>query len=169
MRRNHAPILSLSAILPRFRVVSIAVFVVCALLLGTLAVLRVTTAHAAPSIHVRWQPDVSDTDRASLERALMLVNPIHTEGATFAYALLDTRSEHVRFIVEHPAVDDTHEIDRNEFVVWPSAPKSRTVRWKAHDFSLLRDDARRSRIIMILLILSAISAVGIIIGRRWQT
>lgn len=165
---SRSPVRSRSALLTRIRVASIVVLVVCALPLGTLAVLRMTTAEVAPSIHIRWQPDVSDTDRAELERAFMLASPIHTEATTFAYALLDTRSEHVRAIVEHPAVDDTHEIDRDAFVVWPSAPESRTVRWKAHELQLLRDDARRSRIVSILLILSAVSIVGIVVGRRRQ-
>lgn len=143
------------------RLTSIVCLIVSAVSLGTLALLRIATAETAPSIHIRWQPDVSDIARVEFERSLMLADPIPLEGTTFAYALLDTRSDHIRSIVEHPAVDDTHEIDRDTFTLGPDAPDGRVVRWKADELPLLRDSTARGPIILTLTVLLAASFVGV--------
>jgi hypothetical protein len=45
----------------------------------------------------------------------------HLEGRTWRYDLTDTSIENIRALVRHPAVDDTHEIDRSNGTVAPSA------------------------------------------------
>ncbi len=76
----------------------------------------------APRINVRWAPGVSDEARAGAERTLHLLDGELREGRTWAYDLGDISRANVRALVAHPAVEDTHYIDRGDGTVWRQAP-----------------------------------------------
>ena len=77
-----------------------------------------------PQVHVRWREGVSPSQQVSLEVAYGLSKPEHTEGTTWSYSLIDTSTENIQRLVQDPAVDDTHMIDRVTFelVEPPPAP-----------------------------------------------
>jgi hypothetical protein len=75
-----------------------------------------TVPHYAdpPRAHVRWSAELSDTERAVLESQFSLSRPepLGEESFTWRYALGDLTVENLLSLVEHPAVLDTHLIDR---------------------------------------------------------
>ena len=67
-------------------------------------------------------PTVDDGARFQLEQRYTLSRPDPKGDRTFRYALTDRSLENIRTLVRDPAVEDTHQIDRNEFRVESSAP-----------------------------------------------
>ena len=65
-----------------------------------------------PRVNVRWADGVTEDERLLLERRFGLESPQWREGATWRYVLRDRSRENIAALVAHPAVDDTHDIDR---------------------------------------------------------
>jgi len=65
------------------------------------------------SMNVRWASQVSDTERTELERRFSLSHGELREGTTRHYELLDSSRSNIAAIVEHPAIADTSNIDRD--------------------------------------------------------
>jgi hypothetical protein len=63
-------------------------------------------------IHVRWKNGVDDAQRLTLESRYRLQEPEHREGTTWTYRVHGLSRQEVRDLVENPAVDDTHGVDR---------------------------------------------------------
>jgi hypothetical protein len=85
---------------------------------GGYAVQRAATSSlGAPLVyvHVRWATDVDAARRQSLERELGLTYVQLKEGTTYGYFLADPTRERVSAVVRHPAVADTHNLDRSTF------------------------------------------------------
>jgi 4-amino-4-deoxy-L-arabinose transferase-like glycosyltransferase len=78
-------------------------------------------------VYVRWAPSVDDATVTRLERILRLrrVEPIPPR--TWAYYLTDVSTASIRRVVENPAVEDTHFIDRNTFQLDPAAVRGAYV------------------------------------------
>jgi hypothetical protein len=81
----------------------------------------------APRVHVRWSPTLPVEQRATLERRFSLVNGERREDETWAYDLVNLELASVTDLIEHPAVEDTHYIDRTTGAVAADAPAG-TVR-----------------------------------------
>lgn len=79
--------------------------------------LRLLYGERAAYVHVRWKPEVSEATRAEVERAHRLHPVEFREQRTWGYFLSDMSTENIRHIVRHPAVEDTHNIDRDAFFV----------------------------------------------------
>lgn len=77
----------------------------------------------APRINVRWAAGVSEEARAAAEQGLRLTNGELREGRTWAYDLADVSRANVRALVAHPAVEDTHYVNRALGTVWRNAPR----------------------------------------------
>lgn len=93
-------------------------------LAGALSVtLRLTYGERAAYVHVRWTPEVDDATRAEVARAHGLHPVEFREQRTWGYFLSDQSTENVRAIVRHPAVEDTHNIDRDTFRVQDTAER----------------------------------------------
>ena len=75
-------------------------------------------------IYVRWAPDVDDSVRARLERDLGLSDGRVHEGATWIYTVRDVSRPHISAIVQHPAVADTHKVDRQTFDLAPDTERT---------------------------------------------
>jgi hypothetical protein len=84
-------------------------------------VARAVAGEQGARIHVRWRPSVDEVTRHALERQFRLDMLEHVEGLTWRYDLTDTSTENIRALVRHPSVDDTHEIERSNDTVAPSA------------------------------------------------
>ncbi|MGH7551968.1 MAG: hypothetical protein ACREMQ_02960, partial [Longimicrobiales bacterium] len=112
---------------PRTRIAIRVVAVLGALGLGLVAVEPFLPSPFAPRIHVGWANGVSSDERLRLELAFQLARPEHLEGTAWRYDLVDPRPETVAALIAHPAVTDTHEIDRTAGVVLPGAPRG--TRW----------------------------------------
>ena len=81
---------------------------------------RVLDGDPAKGIHVRWHAEVTDADRLELEAEFFLRGE-RREDRTFGYDLLDDSQANIQALVEHPAVEDTHHIDRGNFTLAASA------------------------------------------------
>jgi hypothetical protein len=81
---------------------------------------------AAPRVHVRWDVKLEEPDRRGLERRFTLSDGARIDGTTWAYDLVNPSSTVVREIVAHPAVADTHYIERATGEVSADAPAGRT-------------------------------------------
>lgn len=66
-------------------------------------------------IHIRWAPAVDAAARAQHERKYSLGRPEFREGRTWGYALRDLSRANVTALVNDPAVEDTHNINRIKF------------------------------------------------------
>jgi len=77
-----------------------------------------------PRVNVRWSEHVTLSQRVALEAAYRLVEPEYADGRTWSYGLLDTSTDNIQRLVQDPAADDTHMIDRGTFALTepPSAP-----------------------------------------------
>jgi hypothetical protein len=85
----------------------------------------------APRVHIRWAPGVSAAARADLERRFGLLAGEPRDQETWAYDLADTTPASVRGLIEHPAVADTHYVDRETATITADAP-SGSVRLADH-------------------------------------
>src|SRR4051812_243392 len=74
-----------------------------------------------PRINIRWTSDTTDQTRAAAEGELRLMSPIWREGRTWSYVLLDTSDDHVRQVIQHPAVEDRAYIGPGNTLT-PDAP-----------------------------------------------
>jgi len=103
--------------LPRVRLVT----AVIALLAGAAVLTFGWMPPGPPRINIRWTPDTTDQGRVAAEGALRLMSPIRREDRTWSYVLLDTSGDHVRQVVQHPAVEDRAYIGPGNTLT-PDAP-----------------------------------------------
>jgi len=102
-----------------------AVAVACAALLlaaAAYAVLRFNFERA-PVVHVRWAAAVDERTRAGLEQQFGLTGGTFDSGQTWVYFLTSPSADNIRALVQSPAVEDTHHIDRQQFRVSAAAPR----------------------------------------------
>jgi hypothetical protein len=97
--------------------------VVVCVVLGTM---RVAAPPIAPRVNVRWSPQVSADQRLVVEQRFRLVMPEQLDETTWSYDLHDPSPAAIRALVAHPAVADTHGIDRAAGEVAADAPQGRT-------------------------------------------
>src|SRR2546426_4574872 len=88
-----------------------------------LLALELDPGYPAPRITVRWAPDVTDASRIWIERAREFRVPLHREGRTWSYALLNESPGNIARLLDDPRIADTHLIDRKTFTVFPDAPR----------------------------------------------
>lgn len=105
----------------KFRWLTVA-FLAWTLAAATYATLRLNFERA-PVVHVRWSQSVDDATRARLQMRFGLADPHYDSGTTWVYLLTSPTTGNIQALVESPAVEDTHHIDRVKFVVSPAAPR----------------------------------------------
>ncbi len=98
---------------------SVLVLALCAASLPFAA--RAIVGEPGARIHVRWQPSVDESTRHTLERQFRLDSLERLDDVTWRYDLIDTSTQNIRALVGHSAVADTHEIDRPNYAIAPSA------------------------------------------------
>jgi hypothetical protein len=99
--------------------------VACAALLlaaAAYAVLRFNFERA-PVVHVRWAAAVDERTRAGLEQQFGLTGGTFDSGQTWVYFLTSPSADNIRALVQSPAIEDTHHIDRQQFRVSAAAPR----------------------------------------------
>ncbi|NOT25828.1 MAG: phospholipid carrier-dependent glycosyltransferase [Acidobacteria bacterium] len=72
-------------------------------------------------VYVRWAPTVDEATTTRLEHVLHLRRVEPVPPRTWAYYLTDVSTASIRRVVENPAVEDTHFIDRATFQLDPAA------------------------------------------------
>ena len=107
----------------RIQVLAIASAIV---LVGTGLIRVFASPSVAPRINIRWADRVSDLERATLEQQFRLHEGERREGSTWAYDLRDPSWPAVRALIAHPAVADTHYINRRFGMVSADAPRGAT-------------------------------------------
>ena len=80
----------------------------------------------APRVHIRWAAGISDVERADQERRFTLVEAQHREDTTWGYEISDPSPPIIQAIIDHPAVADTHYIDRQRAAIVHDAPRGST-------------------------------------------
>jgi hypothetical protein len=139
---------------------TVAALVVTASAWAAFAGVRAMTSSPAPSIHVRWAAHVSDADRQGLEEQFQLVNAHALGDRSWSYDLLDSRAAVIRRIVEHPAVDDTHHLDRVRFTLAVNTEPGTARRWAWHWWATGRDERRAERVLQTSTAVTALLALG---------
>ena len=91
-------------------------------ILVAVSAMRIGEPELAHRVNVRWAPGVSADERISLERRFSLALPSHDEGSTWTYDLGDPSQATIFGLLRHPAVEDTHGINRQAGVVERDAP-----------------------------------------------
>ena len=92
-----------------------------------LCVWRFVPSAIAPRINVRWTAGLSDEARLAAESQLTLLNGEVREGRTWAYDLGNLSRANVQALVAHPAVEDTHYVNRAAGTIWRTAPRGTAV------------------------------------------
>ena len=69
------------------------------------------------TVHIRWQPSIDSIERRQLELHFRLADGRPHDEHTWRYVLTNLSRGNVRAIVLHPAVADTHYIDRTTYSV----------------------------------------------------
>ncbi len=77
----------------------------------------------APVVHVRWSGGVDDRARAELEKRFALADGTFDSGQTWVYLLTSPTPAKIQALVQSPAIEDTHHIDRQQFRVSATAPR----------------------------------------------
>ena len=77
----------------------------------------------APAVHVRWSAAVDAPARAGLERQFALADGTYDSGQTWVYLLTSPTPANIQALVQSPAIEDTHHIDRQQFRVSADAPR----------------------------------------------
>jgi hypothetical protein len=98
---------------PRYRRAAAGLAVGFVVLTGlTWGILSLAWPAAPVHVHVRWKPDVNETERVALERRFRLTSSVNTEGTSWEYELGDPSTANIRDIVQHERVDDTSHLNR---------------------------------------------------------
>ena len=108
-----------------------ASWLIKALILGLLAVtlpLAVRALYGPPGafVNIRWQPSVDAAERQRLEMEWQLVDGQEVGPSTWRYDLTAPSERRLRAMVQHAAVADTHNIDRQRYTLAPET--HRTIR-----------------------------------------
>jgi len=112
--------------LPAVSPVILRSVVALALAAGLLAVTPWALGSYALRVHVRWSGETTTQGREDLERQLGLAHPTELGPQTFRYLLTDSSTAGIRALVAHPAVADTHYLDRAAFA---PAPEQALYEW----------------------------------------
>ena len=100
-----------------------------ALTLGLFAIILPLAARGlygppGASVNIRWQSSVDAAERQRLETEWQLVDGQEVSPSTWRYDLTAPSEGRLRTIVEHAAVADTHDIDRQRYTVAPEARRT---------------------------------------------
>jgi hypothetical protein len=98
--------------------------VLCVLATLLYSALRVIYDDRPAYVNVRWGPSVNDEDRQRLEKQYSLTRGEPREGRTWGYYLADLSRANIEQVVRDPAVEDTHQINREAFRVWRTASRA---------------------------------------------
>src|SRR5688572_8848545 len=80
----------------------------------------------APRINVRWTDSITDAARAGVEHRFTLYAGERREGTTWSYDLGNASRANIQALLAHPAVADTHYLDRATSTVSADAPRGTT-------------------------------------------
>ncbi|HEY6510010.1 MAG TPA: hypothetical protein VIY56_18435, partial [Vicinamibacterales bacterium] len=74
--------------------------------------------------NIRWAEGVVDAQQREVERRFHLTGGQQRDGRTWSYRLGDASRDTIRALVQHPAVEDTSNLDRTTFrpLVAPPGP-----------------------------------------------
>ena len=75
-------------------------------------------------VNIRWQPSVDAAERQHLETEWQLVDGQEVSPSTWRYDLAAPSEGRLRAIVQHAAVADTQDIDRQRYTLAPEAPRT---------------------------------------------
>jgi hypothetical protein len=142
----------------RFRSPMIAAGIAAAVL-AALGATYWYTVEPAPAVKVRWREGLDPGQRTALERRLLLVSPIVTEGRTITYNLLDTRAANLQALVTADGVEDTSEIDRQRYTLPADVPYGTRWTWLAYRLPLVRTPGAIETLVGACLLVMAWAAV----------
>ena len=95
---------------------------------------RLLTTVTFPRVNVRWTPGLHERAREYAERALHLRNGRRLDADAWSYEI-EGSTANVRALIAHPAVADTHHVDRGADRIAADAPPGETASWWADRIS----------------------------------
>jgi len=119
---------------------------------------RLVAGPKGADIHVEFQPDGDAATRERVAARYRLINPRKLEDTyTWRYELTDPSRANIEAIVRDPAINDTHEVDRNSFTLSPTAPRtSRRQRFAAGGDTMV---GIADSLALVLIAVAALAAV----------
>src|SRR5688572_674657 len=137
----------------------------CALPFAT----RLAVGLPGADVHVEWLPSVDEATREQLAARYRLENPRKLKDpSTWRYDLTDPSRENIRALVGDPAIEDTHEIDRTEYTLSPTAPRTaRRLRLAEWGDGLVRtaDGLALELFLLAVLALATRTAIPLLLAR----
>jgi hypothetical protein len=124
------------------------------------------TIEPSPTVSIRWREDVTEAQRAALERRYLLVKPTVHESRTFRYDLLDVSRSNLEAMVNEPALEDSGNIDRHTLVFPPDYPYGTSWMWLAHRIPVLRARGVVPALAGGCVVVMALGLVRLAAGRR---
>ncbi|MET0212533.1 MAG: hypothetical protein ABW292_06000 [Vicinamibacterales bacterium] len=91
------------------------------------AILLLAWPRTPVHVHVRWKPDVTDTQRVELERRFQLTDSQPGDGVTWEYQLVDSSTANIKAIVQNERVDDTAHLNRIRYSPEFAQDRSRQI------------------------------------------
>ena len=83
-----------------------------------------------PRVNVLWSEGIGRIQREALETEHRLEQAAYQAGRTWSYRIIDASTENIRRLVQNPAIEDTHYIDRRTFQLIEPPPTSlATLLW----------------------------------------
>lgn len=104
-----------------------AFVIINVVLLACVAIVRTSPSPMAPRVNVRWTAELTDAERKDVEQKFRLLDGEQRDTSTWAYDLGDPAPATVKALVSHPAIEDTHYIDRAAGTVSGDAPRGKTM------------------------------------------
>jgi hypothetical protein len=126
------------------------------------ATLRATYGQRSAYVHVRWASDVDPATQEQVERAHQLTRVEFREQRTWLYHLPDVSRENLRSLVLHPAVEDTHYINRAAFRI------ARTAERGAYPAGRPAWIADLLEFMVRTFLLAGVAAVAVATFRAWR-
>ena len=97
------------------------------LLAGVIAMWLLIPSPQASRVNVRWAAGTTEATRSALEQEFGLVAGEWRVGTTWIYDLVDPSPANISVLIRHPAVEDTHHIDRSTATIAADAPRGTHV------------------------------------------
>jgi hypothetical protein len=124
------------------------------------------TVQPSPTVSIRWREQVTDAQRAALERRFLLVKPAADEPRTFRYDLLDVSRSNLEAIVGEPAIEDIGNIDRHSLAFPADYPYGTSWMWLAHRIPVLRMRGVVPALAGVCVVVVVLGIAGMLKGRR---
>lgn len=141
--------------------IGLAGAVLCLLAASSYGIVRLAYGVRPAFIHVRWAPSIREADRRSVAERYGLTNEAVHKDRTFTYYLADLSRTNIESLVRDPAIEDTQHINRELFLIRPTASRGPYAGWGAPLLPLAFEG------ITVLLLATGLGLLGLCVVEPW--